>query len=169
MTDNKTIKTVAESYRDMNNSSDLVFETMDFILENEAAYIDEAVKKSAAAGGVPKMPKNPHKRYGGPKRLPTAPYSALHHSHIANHASDVAKYYSGIAKKTGKAKDHRRAAEAHDKARELHSFAHNIHTDDVDKWDHHDFNASVGRKHDRLEYYHGNKAEDHRDAAYSGK
>ncbi len=167
MTDNKPIKTVAESYRAM-NSADPIFEEMDSILENEAAYIIEAKKKSASAG-VPKMPKNPHKRRGGPKALPTAPYSALHHSHIANYLSSVAKHYSGIAKKTGKAKDHTKAAEAHNKAQEAHSFAHTIHTDDVEKWDHHDFNAKTGNKHDRLEYYHSNKAEDHRQAAYDAK
>ena len=169
MTDNKTIKTVAESYRAMNTpatgisaeatSADPVFEEMESVLQNEAAYIEEAKKKAAA--NLPEKPKNPHSKN-----------SALYHSHEANHLTGVAKHFSKIANKSDKDSDHKRAMHAHDNASFSHVKAYHTHLQGTDKGDHINkergakgvtsgHSAALARKHDRMAEHHIGESSDH--------
>ena len=165
----KSIRTVADAYRTMNTpasgisaeatSADPVFEEMESVLQNEAAYIEEAKKKAAA--NLPEKPKNPHSKN-----------SALYHSHEANHLTKVAKHFSKIANKSDKDSDHKRAMHAHDDASFSHVKAYHTHLQGTDKGDHINkergakgvtsgHSAALARKHDRMAEHHIGESSDH--------
>ena len=165
----KSIRTVADAYRTMNTpasgisaeatSADPVFEEMESVLQNEAAYIEEANKKAAA--NLPEKPKNPHSKN-----------SALYHSHEADHLTKVAKHFSKIANKSDKDSDHKRAMHAHDNASFSHVKAYHTHLQGTDKGDHINkergakgvtsgHSAALARKHDRMAEHHIGESSDH--------
>lgn len=152
-----SVKSLAEAYSSIQIESipEPVFEAMEDVLQNEAQYIEEAIKKANSASKYPERKINPHRTN-----------SALHYSHEADYHTSLANHFSKIANKTGSKKDHARAANAHSAATHHHLLAHDTHhlgaygyTNTTHA------NLKLSKKHGEMSQYHASKRQDHEEKA----